>query len=826
MRIAIIAPSPVPFIIGGAENLWWGLLDAMNARPGIQADLIKLPSRERGMGELLASYRYFSELDLDHFDLVITTKYPAWAIRHRNHVVYLQHTLRGLYDCYPPGMPTDFDTAPLLALGMPSRIVDALVHRRADAVEFEDLLGALDAAFQRSPDSPVWAFPGPVTRAVIHLLDGVAMRPDKIAHYAAISHVVAARDNYFPKGVKVAVNHHPTNLKGLTVGPQETIFSASRLDPDKRIHLIIEGYLQSGVDVPLHIAGSGRDEARLRGVAAGHPGVKFLGRVTDAVLAQEYGRAICVPFVPRDEDYGLITLEAMLCAKPVIATSDSGGPIELIEDGRTGLIVKPDAKSLAGAMRRLCENRAEALAMGVEGQKRAARMSWNALCDALLAGGRGIDSDAPGATAAESARGINGARQINGAAVSGNSAGPTVITRRAKPVLGVLNTYPIAPVVSGGRLRLYGLYSRVADEFQVQFVNLAGCHATREVHSLGTDFSEELVPKSKAFGEQEQRLQDSLDASVEDLTAALHPSSAPQWLEAIDALARRADLMVCSHPYTMPALREVSSAAFVYEAHNVEADLKADIYGKHQWAIDQVSALERRAVLDAAMVAACSADDLARMRTLYGRSDSRNLIVVPNGIDVSATPFRAAEHMASRRSALGVAHPLALFMGSAHGPNIDAARVVFEAAALLPEVHFLLLGSVCHVVESWPRPANVGLAGVVSDTEKTSWLDICDIGLNPVISGSGTNLKLIEYAAAGLPVVSTDFGARGMGFDAGREYVSANGDAFAQGIATMLGLAQTEREAITRNARRRVEADANWVTIANGYAQALKQMLV
>jgi glycosyltransferase involved in cell wall biosynthesis len=806
MRIAIAAPSPVPFVIGGAENLWWGLLDALNARPGIQAELLKLPSPERNMGELLASYRHFSQLELDHFDMVISTKYPAWAIRHRNHVVYLQHTLRGLYDCYPPGMPTHFDPDALLSLGMPVRIVDALANRHAANIELDELLDALDAAWRCSPQAPCWAFPGPVTRAAIRLLDAIAMRPDRIVHYAAISQVVAAREGYFPAGVKVAVHHHPTSLKGLARGPQQTLFSASRLDPAKRIDLIIEAYKQSKVDMPLHIAGSGPDEARLRAVAADHSGISFLGRVTDAVLAQEYARAVCVPFVPRDEDYGLITLEAMLAAKPVITTTDSGGPLELIEHQRSGLIVEPDVAALAGAMHRVCADLPEALNMGLAAQASVAHLNWNTLCDALLAAGRQ-------------------ASPTNHKAGTPKTAAPGIVLRRAKPILGVLNTYPIAPVISGGKLRLHGLYKRVAEQFEVQFINLAPSHM-QGVRSLAADFSEELVPKSQAFAEAEQQLQNTLGAPVEDLAAALHPATAPQWLDAIDALARRADLIVCSHPYAMPALRKVTSNAFVYEAHNVEADLKADIYGPHRWAIDQVLALERRAVLDAALVTACSERDRQRMGELYGAAeDDARLIVVPNGIDVAATPFRAAAQIQSRRSALRVAHPLALFMGSAHGPNIDAARVIIEAAARLPSVHFLLLGSVCHSVQTWERPANVGLVGVVSDAEKATWLAICDLGLNPVISGSGTNLKLLEYAAVGLPVVSTEFGARGCGYRAGRDYVCAEADAFADGIEAILQLTQAERDSMTYNARRRVEAEGDWTAIAAAYSKSLTQIL-
>jgi glycosyltransferase involved in cell wall biosynthesis len=808
MRIAIAAPSPVPFVIGGAENLWWGLLDALNARPGIQAELLKLPSPERNMGELLTSYRQFSQLELDHFDMVISTKYPAWAIRHRHHVVYLQHTLRGLYDCYPPDLPTHFDPDALLSLGMPARIVDALSRRDATDLELDELLDALDAAWRRSPQSPCWAFPGAVTRAAIRLLDAIAMRPDRIVHYAAISQVVATREGYFPTGVNVAVHHHPTSLKGLAPGPQQTLFSASRLDPAKRIDLIIEAYRQSKVDMPLHIAGSGPDEARLRAAAAGHSGIRFLGRVTDAVLAQEYARAVCVPFVPRDEDYGLITLEAMLAAKPVITTTDSGGPLELIKHQRSGLIVEPDVAALADAMHRVCADLPNALDMGLAARTSVAHLNWDALCDALLAAGRQPSPDN---------------HKDKAAAVK--AAAPGIVLRRAKPILGVLNTYPIAPVISGGKLRLHGLYKRVAEQFEVQFINLAPSHM-QGVHNLAADFSEELVPKSKAFAEAEQQLENTLGASVEDLVAALHPAATPQWLDAIDALARRADLIVCSHPYAMPALRKVTSDAFVYEAHNVEADLKADIYGSHRWAVDQVLTLERRAVLDSILVTACSQRDRERMGELYGPQEAdAKLIVVPNGIDVVATPFRSAAQIQSRRSALRVAHPLALFMGSAHGPNIDAARVIIEAAARLPSVHFLLLGSICYSVQTWERPANVGLLGVVSDAEKATWLAICDLGLNPVISGSGTNLKLLEYAAVGLPVVSTEFGARGCGYCAGRDYVCAEADAFAAGIEAMLQLTQADRDSMARNARRRVEAEGDWTAIASAYSKSLAQIL-
>ena len=95
MDIAIVAPCPIPYMIGGAENLWRGLQDHLNEHTAHQAELIKLPSRELAFWELLDSYRRFAELDLTGFDLVVSSKYPAWMVNHPRHVVYMLHRLRG-----------------------------------------------------------------------------------------------------------------------------------------------------------------------------------------------------------------------------------------------------------------------------------------------------------------------------------------------------------------------------------------------------------------------------------------------------------------------------------------------------------------------------------------------------------------------------------------------------------------------------------------------------------------------------------------------------------------------------------------------------------
>ena len=103
-------------------------------------------------------------------------------------------------------------------------------------------------------------------------------------------------------------------------------------------------------------------------------------------------------------------------------------------------------------------------------------------------------------------------------------------------------------------------------------------------------------------------------------------------------------------------------------------------------------------------------------------------------------------------------------MGSWHGPNLEACEQIFRTARLCPDTTFLLMGSQCRFFEQkgTKLPGNVSLLGLVSDEEKNRVFSLVDLALNPMLSGSGTNLKMFDYMAAGIPVITTLFGSRGI----------------------------------------------------------------
>ena len=103
-------------------------------------------------------------------------------------------------------------------------------------------------------------------------------------------------------------------------------------------------------------------------------GITWAGEIGEVEKLTKYANCLAVVFPPVDEDYGYITLEAMLSAKPVITCTDSGGTNEFVISGQTGHIVEPDPAALGQVFDELWSDRSAARQMG-----RAARDHYNSM---------------------------------------------------------------------------------------------------------------------------------------------------------------------------------------------------------------------------------------------------------------------------------------------------------------------------------------------------------------------------------------------------------------------------------------------------------------
>ena len=826
MRIALLAPSGVPFALGGAERLWWGLTTYVNRHTTHAMDLIKLPSPERNFWEIAQSYRQFSLLDLDHFDLVISTKYPAWMVAHANHVVYLQHTLRGLYDTYPVDLP-------LRPRELPDAVVplwNLLQRPQLDRSALPDLFGHVDALRSDASIPPqakerLVAFPGPLARALVQALDRIALAGTSVRRYFAISKTVAQREGYFPPGASVEVVPHPSDLEGFRQEPGEFIFTASRLDGPKRLDLLIRAFRQCRTDAALVIAGEGPAGESLRALAKGDARIRFPGRLPDDELVSHYARSHFVVFVPFQEDMGLVTLEAMKSGKPVLTVDDAGGVTEFVRNGINGRTVPPDAESLALAIDAMMADRDQLLRMGEAARSTGDAVSWKRTVEALLA---------PAGSAVDLAAACDSAR---------TPSSPNGPSGEQRTRVLVLNTFGVFPPDSGGKKRIFHLYQALARRADATLLNLGAVGSSAELREFGPHFREIRIPPSEGFQARESALHRILQKSITDIAALLYAHEIPMLVSATKDLVAKSDVVVASHAYLYPLIARHWKGELWYDAHNVEADMKADVLGVGHLAApvlppshgdggdgggesspavaDAASAVARVAQVEGALVRAAtrvlsaSEHDAQRFAQLYGREPS-SIEHAPNGVSLPADPWLDPERRDRLKASLGFGDcPVALFVGSNHGPNQEAVDLVVEAARVCPNWSFWLVGSICDYRRFRNDPDTVYPIGLVSEAELTALYRAADAGLNPMLRGSGTNLKMLDYAAHGTLVLSTEIGARGLGFVAGTHYLCFPPDGLAQTLQSLESELPSPRVAVRMAARTHVEQHFSWRAIAD-----------
>jgi glycosyltransferase involved in cell wall biosynthesis len=166
----------------------------------------------------------------------------------------------------------------------------------------------------------------------------------------------------------------------------EFVLSVGRLDRAKRVDLLVEA-VASRPELRAVVAGEGPDRPRLEELTRELGAVdrlSFPGRVDADELARLYASCLAVYYAPVDEDLGFVPYEAFRSEKPVVTTRDAGGPLEIVADRATGLVVEPDARAVAEAVAWLAASPDDARAWGQAGRKVAEEATWDTVINQLL----------------------------------------------------------------------------------------------------------------------------------------------------------------------------------------------------------------------------------------------------------------------------------------------------------------------------------------------------------------------------------------------------------------------------------------------------------
>lgn len=349
IRNILICTTQVPFTTGGAESHVEGLKRAFISA-GYDAEVAALPFKWYPPVEIMRGALAWRLLDVTEsngkpIDLVVGMKFPAYTVSHPRKVLWVMHQHRSAYNLWG----TAFD--------------DLSTH--PEGARIREWIHYCDERFI------------PEARKVF-----------------ANSKTVAERLRRYNRIDSEPLYHPPPRAERLRAGATgDYIFYPSRLEPQKRQELLIEAMSHTRTRVRALLAGGSRDMPRYARLVERYgvgDRVELLGFVDEDEMIDLYSDSLGVCYLPFDEDYGYVTLEAMLSAKAVVVASDGGGATEFVEDGVEGYVVEPEPRALAARFDQLYENREAARRMGERGREKlvAMNLTWERVVERIIAAAR------------------------------------------------------------------------------------------------------------------------------------------------------------------------------------------------------------------------------------------------------------------------------------------------------------------------------------------------------------------------------------------------------------------------------------------------------
>ena len=345
IRNILICTTQVPFTTGGAESHVEGLRGALVAA-GYNAEVVAVPFKWYPPAEIMRGALAWRLLDVTEangkpVDLVVGMKFPAYVVAHPNKVLWVIHQYRSAYNLWG----TEFDD----------------LSTYPEGARVRDWVRACDERFI------------PEARKVF-----------------ANSRAVAERMLRYNRIESEPLYHPPPRAERLrSEEAGDYVFYPSRLEPQKRQELLIEAMRHVRTNVRAVLAGGTRERARYEGLIKRHgvgDRVELRGFVSEEEVIDLYARALGVCYLPFDEDYGYVTLEAMLAGRAVVVARDGGGATEFVEDESEGFVVEPEPRAIAERLDALYADRERARRMGVRGREklRAMNLSWEHVVERIV----------------------------------------------------------------------------------------------------------------------------------------------------------------------------------------------------------------------------------------------------------------------------------------------------------------------------------------------------------------------------------------------------------------------------------------------------------
>ncbi len=338
----------------------------------------------------------------------------------------------------------------------------------------------------------------------------------------------------------------------------------------------------------------------------------------------------------------------------------------------------------------------------------------------------------------------------------------------------ILGSYPCLAPMHGGQIRLAEMaaaYRRGGANVRVCSVFDGPSYAVPPSAMKTHGPFDHIYPRESPF----RNWNGQAIPLIDDLTGGQYAAQDPNAYRILTQhLPQPLAILHIEQPWLLPlALRWRSEGLLegtrlIYGSQNLEAPLKAAIL--RQYGIAQVDAiaqeidqLERQACREADLTLAVSESDRQALQTYTDRS----VILAANGIAAWHANETALKHWRARLPAT----PFALFVGSAHPPNISGFFDMFGDALgfLPPDARLVVVGSVGPELLRHPRfqrwlPLNqsrLQVLGMVDDAALAAVKTLAHLFVLPITEGGGSNIKTAEALYSGAHVLGTPVSFRG-----------------------------------------------------------------
>lgn len=269
------------------------------------------------------------------------------------------------------------------------------------------------------------------------------------------------------------------------------------------------------------------------------------------------------------------------------------------------------------------------------------------------------------------------------------------------------------PPKFGGAERIYNLLSRLEHPVHVLYPDIQ-----HHVEQLGNMTIESVLVDS-----------DMANENINDWDIKLARHAIRLFRRRIVELNPK--LVILEHPWQVEAIPK--GTKFFYDAHNNETQLKLELFGQQ---IARAAEHYEKKALKADAIAYCSKDD-----DIDG-------YYIPNGTDLPNVTAGS-----------GYKSKKLIFIGSGHPPNVQAAHNLAVWGRQL-DYEIEIAGACSEVIDP---DGNVKTLGRLQETDE--FFRCAFAFVNLMEQGSGTSLKVIKALSYGLPVISTERGARGFSQD-------------------------------------------------------------